>query len=542
MAKTAYLNGDILTVNPDNQVVEGILIESGKILAVGSRELILALADADTNIIDLEGKAMLPGFIDPHGHIVAAAQTLAVLDFSVCVSKEELLQKLRDKMRKASPGNDGWIVGFGYDNARFEGQMHPTKFDLDAVSNTIPIFISHVSGHLAAANSAALEKLGYVGENYAVPEGGVVRTVAPDSKEPNGVLEENAWLAPEKKEIIPAPSQEDMLAAISEAQRIYAGYGITTAQDASVDHHVYRLLQAAADRGKLEIDIVGYAIQPVTFDLLENMGKPQRAYENHYKLLGGKTWLDGSPQGKTAWLTRPYAVPPEGQGRDYCGYGTQSDEAVTEYFKGCIERNLQVNVHANGDAAADQFIRCYGKALEETKPAEDLRPVMVHAQTVREDQLDAMKALGILPTFFLDHIWYWGDDHYESVLGPERANRISPAASALKKGISFTLHQDPPVKMPNQILAIHNAVNRRTPKGRILGEEQRISVVDAIRAVTINGAYQCFEEDRKGSLEKGKCADLVILSQNPMTVEAAAIKNIQVLETIKDGKTIFKKE
>lgn len=541
MSKIAYVNGTIITVNAKNDVVDGILIENGIILAVGNKEEILAFADKNTKHVDLKGKTILPGFVDPHGHMVALAQTLLFLDFSECNSKKELLQQIKNKLKNHPPKEGEWIIGFGYDNTRFEDQLHPTKFDLDPVSSEIPIFISHASGHLAVANSAALRKMGYVGENYEVPEGGVVQTISPDSKEPNGILEENACLDPEKKKVIPSPSFEDLINAISKVQELYAQYGITTAQDASVDHNIHKLLLAAANAGKLKIDIVGHAVQKVTFDLLKDEGTPKREYRNHYKLLGGKTWLDGSPQGKTAWLTQPYYEPPKGQGKEYCGYGTQTDEAVTDYFKGCVERNIQVNVHANGDAAADQFIRCYKKALEITKSKKDLRPVMVHAQTVREEQLDEMKTLGMIPTFFLDHIWFWGDYHYESVLGAERANRISPIASALKRGINVTLHQDPPVKMPDQILAIHNAVNRRTPKGRVLGEEQRISVMDAIRAVTINGAYQSFEEDIKGSLEKGKYADLVILDKNPLNVETDQIKHIQVLETIKQGTVIFQK-
>lgn len=541
MNKTAYLNGYIITVNPNNDVADSILIEDGRILEVGSREKILSFVDKNTQKIDLKGKTMLPGFIDPHGHLVAVAQAQLLLNFSECHSKVEVLRLIENKLKNDPPAKGEWIIGFGYDNTRFENQLHPTKFDLDSISTEIPIFISHTSGHLAVANSAALKKMGYAGENYMVPEGGVVRTVKPQSKEPNGILEENACLDPEKKSVIPAPSFEKLIDAVVKAQKLYAKYGITTAQDASVDQNIHKVLLAAANTGKLEIDVVGHAVQKATFDLLKNEGTPKREYVNHYKLLGGKTWLDGSPQGKTAWLTRPYYELPEGRTRDYCGYGTQTDEEVTTYFKGCIERNLQVNVHANGDAAADQFIRCYRKAMEETNSKEDLRPVMVHAQTVREDQLDEMKLLGIIPTFFLDHIWFWGDYYFESVLGPERANGISPAASALLRGLNVTLHQDPPVKMPNQILAIHNAVNRQTQKGRILGKNQRISVLDAIRAVTINGAYQYFEEDIKGSLEKGKYADLVILDKNPMEADATQLKNIQILETIKRGKVIFRK-
>ncbi len=275
---------------------------------------------------------------------------------------------------------------------------------------------------------------------------------------------------------------------------------------------------------------------------LKNEGKSQREYVNHYKLLGGKTWLDGSPQGKTAWLTEPYYEVPEGQSKDYRGYGTQEDDVVKDYFKTLIENNIQVNVHCNGDAASDQFIRCYRKALEESGNENDLRPVMVHSQTVREDQLDQMKELGIIPTFFLDHIWYWGDYYYESILGPERANRISPAKSSLKRGMNYTIHQDPPVKLPNQILGIHNAVNRETQKGRVLGPDQCLTIEEALKAVTINGAYQYFEENTKGSIEEGKVADFVILDKNPITTDKKLLKTINVLKTVKEDKVIFERQ
>lgn len=540
MSKKIYFNAKVVTVDKNESIKEAVLVEDGIIKSVGTTQEILSLADESTEKIDLEGKTLLPGFIDPHGHIVAIAQTLMIVNLSECNSKEEFINALNDKLKNNPPKDGEWLIGFGYDNTKFEGEEHPTKFDLDKVSKDIPMFISHASGHIAVANSRGLELMGYVGDDYRVPEGGVVRTVSSDSKEPNGVLEENACLDPEVKKAIPTPSFETLMNCISKAQDIYASLGITTAQDASVDKGMHQLLMGAAQANVLKMDIVGFAVQQVTFDLLQNENTPKRNYFNHYKLLGGKTWLDGSPQGKTAWLTKPYHEVPAGESADYCGYGTQPDEIVTEYFKGCIERNLQVNVHTNGDAAGDQFIRCYKKALEETGSKEELRPVMVHAQTVREDQLDDMKKLGIIPTFFLDHIWFWGDYHYESVFGPERANHLSPAKWALDRGMNFTLHQDPPVKMPNMVLAIHNAVNRKTQSGRVLGEDLVIPVMEAIKAVTINGAYQYFEEDIKGSIEEGKYADFVILDKNPLEVSKDKLKEIKVLETIKQGNTIFK--
>ena len=535
-----YFNGTIITVNENQPTVEAVLIENGKIIKVGSKDEVFELKDSETELVDLEGKTMLPGFIDSHSHITAVTQTLMIVNLSEANSKEEFISMLKEYVKNNSPKAGEWVIGFGYDNTKFENEEHPTKFDLDTVTTEVPIFVSHASGHISTTNSKALEALGYVGTDYEVPEGGVVRTVE-GSNEPNGVLEENACLAPEKRKIIPAPSIETLLKCIKKAQEIYSSYGLTTAQDAGVDENLHQLLSLAAQKNELIMDVVGQAVQHVTLKLLKNEGTPKREYVNHYKLLGGKTWLDGSPQGKTAWLTKPYYEVPEGESKDYCGYGTQEDKEVTDYFKSLIENNIQVNVHCNGDAAADQFIRCYKKALEETGSQTDLRPVMVHAQTVREDQLDAMKELGIIPTFFLDHIWFWGDYHYDSVFGPERANRLSPAKSALRRNMNFTLHQDSPVKMPNQILAIHNAVNRQTQSGRILGEDQRLTVMEAIKALTLNAAYQYFEEETKGSIEEGKLADFVILDRNPLEVESSKIKEINVLETIKEGNTIYKK-
>lgn len=535
-----YFNGNIITVNDKQPIVDAVLVENGKIVKVGLKEEILKLKNDDIELVDLDGKTMLPGFIDSHGHIIAVAQTLMIVNLSDANSKEEFIEILKDYTKNNPPKNGEWIIGFGYDNTRYENEEHPTKFDLDLVSKDTPIFISHASGHIATTNSKALEAFGYVGTSYEVPEGGVVRTVE-GSNEPNGILEENACLSPEKRKVIPTPSVDTLLSCIKKAQQIYSSYGLTTAQDASIDESLNQLLNLAAQKNELIIDIVGQAVQHTTLKLLNNEGTPKREYYNHYKLLGGKTWLDGSPQGKTAWLTKPYYEVPEGESKDYCGYGTQEDKDVIEYFKSLIENNIQVNVHCNGDAASDQFIRCYKKALEMTGNKTDLRPVMVHAQTVREDQLDDMKELGIIPTFFLDHIWFWGDYHYESVFGPERANRISPAKSALRRNINFTLHQDSPVKMPNQILAMHNAVNRQTQSGRVLGDNQRLSIMEAIKALTINAAYQYFEEDEKGSIEEGKVADFVILDRNPLDVNSSEIKEIQVLETIKEGNTIYKK-
>ena len=302
MTRKIYFNGNIITVDKKESIAQAILVEDNLIKAVGTNEEILNLADNSTEKIDLEGKTMLPGFIDPHGHIVAIAQTLMIVMLGDVTSKEELLNRLKKEL-KENPVEEGkWLIGFGYDNTKFEDGLHPTKFDLDTVSTEVPITVSHASGHLACVNSKALELYGYAGEDYVVPEGGVVRTVSPDSKEANGVLEENAILDSEKKKVVPSPGFEDVLNAIVKAQKLYASLGVTTTQDASVEeaNHYNHMLGACAQNNMLFIDIVGLATQPSTKNLMKDEGTPKREYFNHYKLGGAKTWLDGSPQGFTA--------------------------------------------------------------------------------------------------------------------------------------------------------------------------------------------------------------------------------------------------
>lgn len=541
---TIYINGNIITVDEKNPTVEAVAVLDGKIAKAGTKEEVMALATADTTVVDLDGKTLMPGFIDPHGHIVAIAQTLMIVTLQDVTTKEQLLERLKTSLEQDPPEGDNWLIGFGYDNTKFADGLHPTKFDLDAISTEIPITVSHASGHLSAVNSKALELYGYVGDDYVVPEGGVVRTVSPDSKEPNGVLEENAILAAEKKSIVKAPGFAEILKAMVKAQNLYASLGVTTTQDASVEeaNHYNDILGACAQNGMLIMDILGLATQPSTLNLMKNEGTPKREYYNHYKLAGAKTWLDGSPQGFTAWLSKPYHVVPEGQPADYCGYGTQTDEVVTQYYVDCIKNNFQVHTHVNGDEACAQFLRCYKKAMEIEGHGAELRPVMIHCQALREDQMEDVIKTGAVLSFFNDHVRFWGDLHHDQVFGPDRAQNISPLGWALERGITFTIHQDPPVKMPNQIIGMHTAVNRTTESGRVLGgDKHAIPVMEAIKAVTINGAYQYFEEDTKGSITEGKRADLVILDGNPLTIEKTKIDTIQVLETIKDGKTIFAK-
>ena len=537
--KTLYFNGDIITVNDAQPNAEALLVENGKIVAVGALADVQSFADEKTVRVNLDGKTMLPGFIDGHGHIGNAMAGLPQMyppPNGTINSKEKLLSALKKMVDKGELVANGWLVAMGYDNAFFENEEHPTRYDLDTVSKEIPILLLHVSGHVGAVNSKALDMMGWT-KDTPNPDGGVLQRDAVTG-ELNGIIEERA-IHIIGFNVLKNFSLKTVVDILVHTQVIYASHGVTTAQEGGTTEDVLKTLQYAQENNKLIIDIVSYPMQDYVSELIPDDTSVQQ-YNNHLKIAGAKLVGDGSPQGKTAWLTKPYYKVPENATADYCGYPIFTDEQMFDFCKQALEHNWQMLVHCNGDAMGDQFIDSYKKAQEETGNYRNLRPVMIHAQTVREDQLDEMKKMNIMPSFFHDHVFYWGDYHYESVLGPERGSRISPLSSCVKRDMPFTLHNDVPVSPINPIFNIHNAVNRVTRNGRVLGPEYCIDVMEAIKAVTIYGAYQHYDEEIKGSLEVGKNADLVILDKNPLKVEKENIKDIRVLETIKEGKSIYK--
>lgn len=542
IADAIYSGGDIITMNDSQPVAEAIAIKDGKILAVGNKADIEKYKGNSTRIVNLNGKTLLPGFLDAHGHVfnaglqALAANLLASPDGSVndITTLQQTLRVWAEKYPERV-GKTGWIIGFGYDDAQLKEQRHPTRDDLDAVSKTVPVLAIHQSGHLAAINSKGLEVAGITAATKD-PAGGVYRR-RPGGSEPDGVLEEMGFFKLVFT-VLGKLGTEDNKALLRAGLDLYARFGFTTAQEGRATIEAIETEAAAAREGELQMDVVAFAdIQGAA----ETIKPPDHAktYKQHFRIGGAKLNLDGSPQGKTAWLTEPYHVPPEGQQADYRGYPAVTDEEAVALVDKAFSNGWQLLAHCNGDAAMDQFIMAIRAATEKYGKA-DRRPVMIHAQTVREDQLDAMKELGIIPSFFGMHTYYWGDWHRDSVLGRERAARISPAASALQRGMIYTQHHDAPVAMPSSIMILASQVNRTTRSGKILGPEQRVSVMDALRSITINAAYQYFEEGTKGSLEPGKLADLVILDKNPLKVEPTAINDIKVIETIKEGNSIYK--
>jgi len=542
-ADRIFLGDHILTLDAGYPEATAVAIAGDKIVWVGAREAAGSWQTDSTVVTELGEHALLPGFIDAHGHLSFTAQTInfanvaspPVGSVGTIRSLQNVLSSyIREKESSHDIQPGDWVIGMGYDDSLLEERRHPNRDDLDAVSRDYPIALIHVSGHLAAVNSRGLEKIG-INSETADPEGGLIRR-RPGSREPDGVLEETAAGPIQAYVFSPGKNAaEDMQKALA----TYASYGITTVQDGASSLAMYQMLKDLSTENPFELDVVVYPLaMEEAFQL--PTGADTRSYSNRIKLGGIKLVLDGSPQGKTAYLSEPYLIPPEGKNSDYRGYPTLDQNTVNKRVAKFLSEKVQILAHANGDAAADMLIKAVAQAAQK-QPLGDHRTVMIHAQTVREDQLDQMQKLGIIPSYFSAHTYYWGDWHRDSVLGEIRASRISPTRSTLDRDMPFTIHNDTPIVPPDMLRLIWATVNRITRSGRILGEAQRIPTIDAIRATTTNAAYQYFEENSKGTLSPGKLADLVILSNDPTTVDPGSLLDIEVVETLSHGISVFQK-
>lgn len=540
MAKQIYYGGEIVTMAAadasSETYPEALVVSDGQIAYVGTLEEAKAAAGEDTECIDLAGRALLPAFIDGHSHISMAAQMGQGADLSGCESYEDVIDTLKAFLEESEISEDGLLMGFGYDHNFLKEGGHPTKEVLDQVSATIPIYISHVSGHMGCTNSVGLALAGIDSETPS-PEGGAIGRVE-GTDEPNGYLEEAGMIALQR--VLAGRMKIDIMKGLQKAQENYLKYGVVTVQDGASTMDTVKILSQACASGIINVDVVAYPLcgEGDPEEVFQMFADCDEKYKDNLKLGGYKVVLDGSPQGKSAWMTKPY----ENSG-DYCGYPWMPDEKVEFFMENALKNHRQILVHCNGDAAGDQFLNAYAKALEKYPEAaeEDLRPVMIHCQTARDDQLERMKEMKMIPSVFVGHVYYWGDIHVKN-LGEDRGSRVSPCRSALEHGLVMNFHQDTPVTKPDMLHSVWAAVNRMTRGGQVIGEDQKIGVYEAMKAVTINAAYAYHEEDMKGTLEAGKRADLVVLEENPLKADVMRLKDIKVLETVKAGKTLYKRE
>ena len=538
-----YFNGDIITMEEDTpKYVEAIVTQNGKIVFVGSQ------SDAtskykNSDKIDLKGKTLLPGFIDPHSHFGMVSNTMGQVDLNPePVGKikniENILQNLKEYKEKKNIPDGEWIFGWGYDDGQLAEKRHPTKKDIDKVLPNNPVYLQHTSGHMGVANSLGLEKL-EISANTKSPEGGNIDRF-PNSSEPTGLVQETAMYPFVRNMLeILATKQADFF---DTTQNYYASNGITTAQDGMTDRNMIRFFQEQADAGKMKIDLISLAGYSELDSNLADASLKFKTYKNGFKVQGTKIVADGSPQGKTAFFSKPFLTEVPGCHHDCRGLPSLTQEAINKLFETAYAKENQLFIHCNGDATIDMILLAHELACKNLKQPldKDRRTIIIHSQFVRPEQLDRFVNYNMEPSFFTNHAYFWGDIHVEN-LGKERADFLSPMVSARKLGLKPTNHSDATVTPIDPIFTIWTAVNRVSRSGTIIGQAERTTPYLALQAITTFAYYELFDENLKGTLTVGKLADFVILDKNPLKVPPIEIKNIKVVETIKEGKTIFKK-
>ncbi|MBO4318786.1 MAG: amidohydrolase [Mailhella sp.] len=542
-ATEIYHGGTILTVDSRFSRVHAMAVRDGIILGVGSMEEMLAFAGPQTRMIDLQGRTMLPGFYDGHSHFMRAGQHyLYYLDLSCwpigpITSLEQAADKLKKHASSTAPGE--WIIATGYDETALKEQRHFTLEELDGLCPRNPLYIRHISGHIALVNSLALSIAG-IGEDTADPPG--ARFTRDVQGRLTGKLEE----PPAMNMVLdaaPPMSLDKWLQAAAHASRMYLAKGITTAHDGGVTTEMWDAYMEANRRGMVKNRV----------QLLPKHGKGGMDFgrlpfstpgapltkDGMLSLGAVKLFQDGSIQAYTAFLSTPYhKVIYDELDDGWRGFAARSREELADIVTAYHRKGWQVAIHGNGDDAIEDIL-CAFEAAQKAYPRHDARHVVIHCQTVREDQLDRMRRLGVIASFFVLHTYYWGDRHRDIFLGEARASRIDPLNSALKRGITFTLHNDTMVTPIDALLSVWSAVTRQTAHGNVLGPGQCISVEDALRAVTIWGAVQHHEESIKGSLEPGKFADMVILDQDPTRIDPSTIRRIPIAATIVGGRLVY---
>jgi len=538
-ADTIYVGGPILTIDDKTPRAEAVAVAYGLIVAVGDRDSVMAYQGGDTEVVDLEGHAMLPGFVDSHGHAVMgglqalSANLLAPPDGEV-TDIPSLLDTLRAWMSENEKivDNEQIIIGFGYDQSQLKELRHPTRDDLDTVSTSMPIMIVHQSGHFGVANSKALELTGVTADTPN-PDGGIIRHRS--DGEPDGVLEENAFFAVLSK-LLSGLGERGLRAFAAAGPELWARFGYTTAQEGRAAPSIVEVMKKIAAEGGFKIDVVVYPDVMVDRDYIKD--NVSRTYSDHMRVGGAKLTIDGSPQGFTAYRDRPYYDPVGDYASFYKGYAAVTDEQAVDAIDWAFKNDIQILTHANGEAATDLLLAAIKDATKKYGMA-DRRPVLIHGQFLREDQVDSLKALHVFPSLFPMHTFYWGDWHREHTVGPVLADNISPTGWVRERGMMFGTHHDAPVAFPDSMRVLDATVTRRSRSGDILGPAQRVDVMTALKAMTIWPAWQHFEEHKKGSIEVGKLADFVILSQDPTTVDPESLDSLKVLRTIKEGEVVF---
>ena len=525
---TLYTGGPIHTVDASDRVVEAMLIEDERVVAVGTEEALRQQAP-DARIVDLAGQAIVPGFIDAHGHFPGEGAGVVFADLSSPpIGEIRTMAALQDRLREeaAQRRRGRWVVGYGYDDTLLPEGRHPTRHDLDQVSDRHPVAAIHISGHVTAINTAGLAALGITADTPD-PDGGHILREA-DGRTPSGVLEE---LASEHAQRALLPGSWAGLRILREAERRYLAAGVTTAQSGLTPSSLVRSLAWLGRLRGLTLRLVIWPDEHTADALLAETLRLPRLDPDRVSLGAVKLLADGSIQSHTAHLREPYHDREDGHRGQPRGAPAVLAEKAARYHAA----GLQLAIHGNGDAAIDTILDAIA-AAQHAHPRDDARHIIIHAQLADAGQLDRMQELAVTPSFFVQHIRYWGDRHRTIFLGEERAARLDPIQSAWQRELRPTLHADSPVVPIRPLEMIEVAVSRTTRTGVVLGADERLSPAQALRSLTIEAAWQQHLDTHRGSLEPGKLADFVVLSASPLQ------PGTTVQQTIIGGRVVYRAE
>ncbi len=540
-ADAIYVGGDIVTINDKQPTAEALAVKNGKIIAVGDRKSIEGEHKGDASkVVDIAGKTMLPSFIDAHSHyinslLVANQAQVYAPPSGPGKDVASIVAEIKKFAVDHKIPKGELIRAYGYDDTVMPNSRLLNRDDLDAAFPDNPVRVEHVSMHGVVLNSLALKKYGYSAETVTPPGGVIVRKEG--TNEPYGLIMESAFIPVTEQSEPMSPEEE--IEATKAGQLLYAQAGITTAHEGATQLANFETMKRATDAGANIIDVIAYPfITDLDKILAESPVSEWGKYDKRFKVGGVKITIDGSPQGRTAFFTTPYLTGGPGGEKNWTGELTFPADMVNQMVKKVYDLGVPLNLHANGDAAIDTFFKAheFAAAGDLTK---DRNVTMIHAQFTRKDQIPKYVEYKIRPSFYTLHTYYFAEAHIAN-RGKEQAMYISPMRAAIDAGLHPSNHTDFVVAPLDQMFMLWSAVNRISRGGTEIGLDQRVTPLEGLKTMTIWPAEQYGEQASKGSLEAGKLADLVILDKNPLKVDPMAIKDIKVVETIKEGKTIYK--
>lgn len=552
-----YFGGDIITMHDSTTKVEAIHVKNGMIVSLGDKETIFKEKKEATQLIDLQGKTLMPGFFDAHGHCDLAAAFAGMVDISGIKyrNKADVWQIMEEKARKAAPNE--WLFFYGFDPILTKGIKAPTIQYLDSIAPKNPVVVITKALHVFYANRKAFEELS-ISEKTPDPSKTSYYERDAQGKLSGGVIEHDA-LEPFRKKVQEMVKKE-FAGNTHKVFDEYASYGVTSVVNmglTNANKSILSLYEHLAARNSkplykllelLKILPKRQASQRVFMYLRKEnedlMPESPQNGDDFYKIIGVKFWYDGSPYAGSMYLRQAYKASDFTKNEihlspNHTSHSILKPNELASYIQKYQAKGWQVAIHSQGDIASEEVMQTFQK-LHQKSPINAYRHRIEHGMLLPSSWSTQMKAMTITPSFHINHLLYYGEFLGSDILGEERANKIFPIQSVASQGIPYSLHADMPQFIPNPLSLASTSVNRKTQDGVLINAAEKVSVWQALKSITIDAAWQLHLENKLGTIEKGKYADLVILDQNPLKIAPESLSSIKVLETIVAGNSIWK--